>query len=184
VNTSLLTLLNVVADRTPEEILGAMLAATMGGIALVALYRRSRPRVSNPTALLSGLVIAANLGSMLLGAFFIVQAQQQGSALAKDAQGRELDGPFNGYVFDGAPPAHMMPAPMSAAERILAMADQDGDGRTTPEEVALAAPILVAGYDPQGVGSIDVHRLSPAPPFPPDSTRPEPHHMWGNDHPH
>lgn len=153
--------LDLVIGLSPEELIGAILSALALSAATAGLYFLTRKKASDRFLLLVGLLIVANVICMALSAGYL-QAREK--SLSTE------DGPFNGVVFSGLPPAatpaYGSPgtaqppqarepfkslAPCPSADQFFQAADADGDARLSPEEAAQFVRAAGAGDD----GTVD-----------------------------
>lgn len=97
------SVLDVVADRTLPELIGALLAALTVALVTGGLFAAGRRRVTDTTLLAIVLAFAASLVSMALTAGHLGRGDPSPAV--------EEDGPFNGYVFDGEASPRFGPPP-------------------------------------------------------------------------
>jgi hypothetical protein len=140
--------LDAILDRSPGELIGALLiASAIGGLAmgLDAIVRRRRPA---PPIFVGALALVVSLSSMALTAGY--HAFETRRALLGD--GPPPDRP-------GRPPSPKArgagPFGWSSGFHVVIAADRDRDGRVTPEEAAR----LVRDADADGKGSVDFREI-------------------------
>lgn len=157
--------LEVAVGLSPEELIGAVFSALALSFATVGLYSVTRKKASDRFLLLIGLLILANVLCMALSAGYL-----QG----RDRSRRLEDGPFNGVVFGGLPPASTppygfpssdqvpqasgpweSPPPGSSVVQFFQAADADGNARRSPKE---AAAYVLGGHG----GTVDMDDFASA----------------------
>jgi hypothetical protein len=141
---------DVILDRSPEEVLGAIGIAVALSIAISGFFALLRGKVGDRVLLVVVLLILASVASMGLGAGYIAYAKGH-SRKADFSRG------------EGPPPGMGRFGPrMALASRIMGLADADGNGRLSPEEASEAAALFVVEADTTRDGSIDVASLEGA----------------------
>jgi hypothetical protein len=143
-----------VVDRPIDELIGALLVATVVAIVMTGLYALGRRRVSNPPVLVGGLVLASGVLCMTLTAGYIEYRAPNLSTTGW----APVQPPRPGWPPNNGPDRNSTPGPRgSSASRWLhgfhfvAAADEDRDGRVTLEEVTA----LLRRADLDGEGSVD-----------------------------
>jgi hypothetical protein len=86
--------IEAVLDRSPDELIGAILAALVISAALAGVYAAARGKVRDRPLLVGGLILIACAVSMALAAGYLHQAEA----------GPALTSRFNGIVFEGVSP--------------------------------------------------------------------------------
>ena len=152
------SLTDAVLDRTTEELLGAVMIALALALALAGLYALGRRKLKDPIMLMTGLMLFANLASMVVAAAYVVKARKD---ITSDGRNAAFP-PLAGHLGHGGPPSnHGRPdgPPGSAvAFGIVKTADTNNDGKLSPDEAAA----FVRLADTSGKGSIDGHDLETA----------------------
>jgi hypothetical protein len=123
--------IDVILDRTADELIGGVLVALLLSLALAGAFALLRRKISDATTLITCLALAANLAGMTLAAGFV---------RGEGRQGMRLNPGFRPGV---PPPAVVGDRGASLARAIFARADADGDGLLSPEEAAGAAERFV-----------------------------------------
>jgi hypothetical protein len=137
---------NAVVDRSPDELVGAVMVALALSLAFAGIYFVGRRKVSG--AMLTpmiALMIVANLTSMAVAAGYLLHVKANGGYLPADK----------------TPGAKGPPGPM-LVDFIFQGADSNHDGLLSSEEASLAAAELVRNADPSGKGLIDARTLEHA----------------------
>jgi hypothetical protein len=160
--------LEIVADRSPDELVGALLVALVVSLVMTGLYGLVRKKVNDPLILMCSLMIVVSVASMATSAGYLRHAAQR----------------KRGNV---PPGAAYQPVPAygrgsQLARRIFEAADTNGDGKLSESEASKSAALFVQTLDPSGKGLVDEdtvrtairERLSLPPgtpaPFPPSQT--------------
>jgi hypothetical protein len=143
---------DAILDRSPEELIGALLIA--GAIAIVAagLYALNRRKSIPSPSIVGALSLAAGASCTALAAGYIEHAETNrtsGSAANHPAPERRPPG-GPGRVTP-PPPWNFSGSGWSSGFHIVVAADENRDGRLTPEEAAR----LVRKADSDGDGSVD-----------------------------
>jgi hypothetical protein len=131
------SVLNVVADRLPEELVGALLIALGLSLLMSGVFRLARRRVSDSLALICGQMILVSIGSMVLSAGYVRYVADR-------------DGVREASSFLASQPGRAM-----LVRRIFDAADTDADGRLAPEEAARAAALFVRSLETSGESAVD-----------------------------
>ena len=139
------SMVNAVVDRSPDELIGAILIALALSLAMAGLYYTGRRKVSENLMPMVVLMIVANLASMTFGAGYLARARKQ-------------------HV-DAARPIY--PSSPAVSERMLIdaifrAADENRDGLLSGEEASVAADKFVRRHDSAGHGAIDARSLASA----------------------
>ncbi|WP_435021340.1 hypothetical protein TA3x_002321 [Tundrisphaera sp. TA3] len=137
---------DVILDRSPEEVLGAIAIAVALSIVLSGVFALFRRKVEDRVLLVIALMILACVTSMGFGAGYVMAY--------KDRSMRSRPGEGFGPPGRSGPPG--------SVSRALKRADADGDGRISEGEAAEAARSFVAALQPPGIGSVDYSTLAAA----------------------
>lgn len=173
---------DAVLDRSANELIGAVLLAVVVALIIAGLHALFRRKVSEPSTLVGGLTIVANIVCMVVAVGYVEAlrkpwATSQGSVASPANRHRGpgfgAHGPRHGPAFGFWSPGFQM----------VTAADTDRNGRLTEEEVAQ----LVQEADRDGDGSVDSRdidnflrsRMKPpssfvGPPRPVEGPRPNP----------
>lgn len=150
---------DVVLDRSPEVLVGALMAATALAVIMAAIYALGQRKLPGSSTLVGALVFGSSLLSMALAAGYF-----------EHAAGRRVYGSgavppgFPAWPPAGAPrhftmrPPGMSGAGWSSGFHVVIAADEDHNGRVTADELAR----LVRKADTDGDGSVesrDIDRL-------------------------
>src|SRR3954447_4859535 len=150
---------DVVLDRTPAEILGAIGIAVALSFVISGLFALLRGKVGDRVLLVVVLLIIASVASMGLGAGFVASLRSGFPRGRPDGVDR-----FPGRFVRGP----------SLAARIIETADLDGDARRRPGGASRAAGRFVAEQTQGAMASLDYDTLAraigerggmPPPPF-------------------
>ncbi len=117
--------IDVVLDRTADELIGGILVALLLSLALAGAFALLGRRIRDTTTLITCLALAAILAGMTLAAGFVRSADRQGVRA-------------NPGLPRGLPPV-VADRGASLARLIFEQADDDRDGVLSPEEAARAA---------------------------------------------
>lgn len=171
------SIVDAILDRSPEELIGALLIASAVAIVMAGLYVLGRRKALCSPTFVGLLALAAGVSCMALAAGYIEYATRyRNSGLAATSP------VFPGWPFSG-PGRNVPPRPWgfygagwSSGFHVVVAADEDRDGRLTSEEVVR----LVRKADSDGDGSVDFRDIDREivrrfrPPFqPPASSDPE-----------
>jgi hypothetical protein len=139
---------DALVDRSPQELIGAILIALTISMATAGLFILLRRKVSDSLTLLTGLTLLASTTSMALAAGYVLPSHRH-------ARGEAI-GPAR-------PPHWPPPVPERyLVRRIIEVADRDDDGILSADEAADAAARLVREADASGKGSLDSATLAHA----------------------
>lgn len=94
-NDFLGSVLDVVADLEPREVVGALMVGLGLALSVSGLYALRRRKAHDAPTLLVGLLLLACTASMAVAAGYVRYAEKLG---------RTSGGPFNGASFGGVPP--------------------------------------------------------------------------------
>jgi hypothetical protein len=174
------SVVDVVVDLSPRELIGLIGVATILALATAGVCQWARRSKADATAVLAASILVANLIAMTMAGLAV---RQGFTARGYPTESRPAERPW------GPPPDEAGPGVRLAA-RILAEADRDGDGRLSPEEAATAADRFIrqssdeAGPDAEALGRALNRRLRPRGPGP-GGTPPPPGRSasHGNDPP-
>jgi hypothetical protein len=138
---------NVVVDRTPDELITAVIAALVLSLAMAGLYWIGRRDLRENLMPIVGLMIVANLLSMAVSAGYVARVKR------KPVQSNNI----------GRGP-HGAPAGLEAAwtDAIFRTADLNRDGLLSDDEASYAARQFVRSADSSGKGAIDPRSLGRA----------------------
>jgi len=163
--------ITAILNRSPEELIGALLLAAAVAIVMAGFYALARRKSSPSPTVVGGLALAAGVACMALAAGYIEYAEtdrNSGSGTVPAAYAvRPPFGP--GWAM---PPAQFgnSGAGWSSGFHVVVAADEDGDGRLTVDE--LARLVLRADTDGDGLVNFrDIDQLI-ADRFRPGSQRP------------
>jgi hypothetical protein len=147
---------DIMLEITSETLIGAMGLALALGVLVAGLDWLIRRKFREASTALVVLVMVSNLGVMLLAAGFVRRTIGRAGPPGRSPAGRHQPNPFSPYPGPS-------PGPGGLANRILRAADQDGDGKLTPDEAAAAASRFVkqAGQ-PHDRESLDIRDLTDA----------------------
>jgi hypothetical protein len=164
------SLSDAILSRSSEELIGALFIAAAAAAVVAGLYALGRRKSSPSPSFVGGLSLAAGASCMALAAGYIEYAETDwtlGPVANHPAPARwPAGGPGRAPL---PPPGSLSRAGWSSGFHVVVAADENRDGRLTPEEVAR----LVRDADTDGDGSVnfrDIDRLIASrfrPPFPP-----------------
>lgn len=164
---------DAILDRSPDELIGAILLALMVGIAgsIVSRFAIWRKPGEGVPMLAGGLLFMVSLASMAVGAGYLVSVDPALSPTAREkiqlgiATGRSLGSRpgLHRPARPGFPPPNWRGPVLDSDERVLPTAisdllDLDHDGTISPEEAAR----FVREVDTDGNGSADVASIRKA----------------------
>ena len=129
---------NAVVDRSPDELIGAVIVALALSLAMAGLYCIARRKANENLLPIIGLMIVANLLSMVVGMGYVAHARKAPSGIRPGI-------PF-------VPEAALI-------EAIFETADKNGDGMLSSEEASQGAERFVQGADASGTGLVDPQSL-------------------------
>jgi hypothetical protein len=186
--------LDAFLDRSPGDLIGAVMIALVLALAMTGLYAlmRWRKPTGEPLTGLIALMLVANVASMALAAGYLTkgwkaEGNASGGTKATTTAWWPPPGGFKPGVpghtdSPGGPPVSLGPGPFGGPAQIVqvfAVADLDKDGRLTPDEVAR----FVQMADANGKGSVNMHvfysaireclSAPPGPAGPPPPTNPD-----------
>ena len=144
---------DAILNRSPEELIGAMLIAALIGIVMASLYALNR-RKSPPSPTFVGvLALVAGASGMALAAGFFERGET--GSMAGWPKTLRSPRPLGGTGGRGMPPPWLFSGPgWSSGFHVVLAADGDRDGRLTPDEAAR----LVRKADSDGDGSVELPR--------------------------
>lgn len=160
------SLSDAVLDRSPEELIGALLIAATAAVVTAGLYALRRGKSNPSPTFVGGLSLAAGVSCMVLAAGYIEYAWTSGSAKFLAPRRWPPGGPGRVTL---PPPWNFPGAGWSSGFHVVVAADENRDGRLTQDEVAR----LVRRADTDGDGAVDfrdIDRLIAGrfrPPYPP-----------------
>jgi hypothetical protein len=158
--------LDVFLDRSPGDLIGAVMIALVLALAMTGLYALRRKKTAEPLIVLIALMLVANVASMALAAGYLVKAWKSEAKVPGGSTPTTGMWPPSGGFKPGVPGHSGSPGGPPAGPwcadphvgQVFAVADLDKNGRLTPEEVAL----FVKRADSSGKGSIDERDFSSA----------------------
>lgn len=130
-------LLDVVSDRSPDELIGALLIALALSLAMTGVYGLARRKAHDPRILICALMTLVSIASMTLAVGYVASASGRG-------------GPDGVLGFLASPPGRVM-----LVRRIFEAADTDGDCLLSQDEASHAAAHFVRSLDASGIGGVD-----------------------------
>jgi hypothetical protein len=137
---------NAVVDRSPDELVGAVIIALALSLAFAGIYFIGQRKVSGATLMpMTALLLVANLTSMAVGAGYLLHVKANAGYLTEDKTPRAM-----------GPPGPML------VDLIFRDADTNHDGLLSSEEASQAAAELVRNADPSGKGLVDARALEHA----------------------
>ena len=155
----LVSLSDAILDRSPEELIGAMLIAAAVAVIVAGLYTLARKKSSPSPTFVGGLGLAAGASCMALSAGYLEYAGRDwtsGAAVSRVSPARRPSGAPDRA---GLPPPWTVPGMgWSSGIHVIATADENRDGLLTPDEAAR----LVRNADQDGDGAVnfrDIDRL-------------------------
>ena len=139
------SLANSILDRSPDELIGAVIVALGLSLAFVGLDWLAGRKVRQGRTLMICLMIGANLASMAIAAGYLVHIRRtRGTSASEIAQA-------------------VAPRPyLVLVESTFRAADENRDGLISSEEAANAAAEFVRHADPTGKGFVDAASLEQA----------------------
>jgi hypothetical protein len=135
----LISLRDVVADSSAQELVGALVIAMTVSLVMTGVYRLVRRKVSDPLVLMCGLMILASAASMALSS---------GHVYVRYAKARNGPGRTPGFFASQAGRGMLV-------RRVFEAADTDGNGRLSQDEASRAAALFVQSLDEGGEGRVD-----------------------------
>ncbi|MDR3636991.1 MAG: hypothetical protein P4L84_24520 [Isosphaeraceae bacterium] len=144
------SLQNVVIDRTPAELIGAIGIALVLSVTMTGLYQLGIRKVRDGVVLMTGLVVFACVISMAVAAGFLARSQYVNQGRFAPVVARR--GSHRGR---GGLEAHL-------ARRLLALADRDKDGSLSAEEAADAAAAFTREAERTSRGPLAADALAEA----------------------
>jgi hypothetical protein len=155
---------DAVVDKSPEELIGAVMVALAMSLTMTGLYALGRRKVSDTLPLVTGLMVVVCVVSMALAAGSALHARRAGFGIAGATAWSPKVGPFPPGFRPGGPPGPVPPwfRPGGFAfgwppsQSFIKALDADRDGRVTPEEAAR----FVRSADASGRGSADAGEIA------------------------
>jgi len=145
------SILDLVLDRTSDQLIGGVLVALLLALVVTGLFQCLRHKVSDAFAIMVGLVLCSNLVAMLVGAACLWR-----QSLTTDHAG---SGHFPSEVNRVAlPEKHGF----VEASHVLIAGDRDGDGLLSTEEASLVAAIFVEAGDIEGDHKLSMEEIMSA----------------------
>jgi hypothetical protein len=136
---------SAVVDRSPDELVAAIVIALALALAFAGVSLVGRRNVRNALMPMIALMLVANLASMAVGAGYLLHVDRQLGYLQKNN---------NQNAPNGSDPM--------LVDTIFRAADKNEDGLLSGEEASLAAAEFVRKVDANGKGLIDVRSLEHA----------------------
>lgn len=149
-NPQVSSIVDVIVDRSPEELIGGVLIALVFALGLSGLFHLLRHKVSDTSTLIICLALSSNLVAMTAGAAFIRYKFTGGRA--QGSRSRSPEPPMPPPGMPGSRTGFM-------AGRILEAADLNGDRFLSSEEAGFAAAQFVKEVGEGGDSPIDEGRL-------------------------
>lgn len=148
----LTTVADTVIDRSPEELIGAIVVALGLSMAVSGFYTRGRRKIGDQFMLMNGLVLVANVAAMAFAVGYLAYQQKVDEfPEGKLATAASCSNPS--FLLGHTPGAESFLAPW-----VVGLADANKDGRVTPEEAAQ----FVKEADTGGRGSVDQGQIAEA----------------------
>jgi hypothetical protein len=139
---------NTIVDRSPDELIGAVMIALATSLAMAGLYMIGRRKLTDNLMPIIVLMIVGNLVSMALAAGYVVRARRL----------RRL--PPHGAAAAILPWARPSASPEATlVETLFEVADKNHDGLLSADEASIGAAEFVHKADTGGKGSIDSDSL-------------------------
>ncbi|WP_406695084.1 hypothetical protein V5E97_29010 [Singulisphaera sp. Ch08] len=133
-NPQVSSIVDVILDRSPEELIGGVLLALVLALGLSGLFHLIRRKVSDTSTLIICLALSSNLVAMTVAGAYIRYKVMEGKPSRR------------GMMSAGSrlpPPGMGESRSMFMASRILEAADRNGDHRLSADEAALLAAQFV-----------------------------------------
>jgi hypothetical protein len=150
--------LGAVLDRSTRELLGGVCLALVLSMGMTGLFALGRRKVGEQLSLLIGLMLVANVASMVLAVGYIAHLERLDTVSMPanmtfsppDMRRPHPGGPGNGLE-------------IRLSQRIFDLADRDKDGALTPEEASAAGSEFVRRtLEANGQGRLDVTSMATA----------------------
>jgi hypothetical protein len=141
------SVIDALVERTPQELIAAVIISLVISLVLAGLYRLARRRMSDPLTLVSSLMLLGCTVSMVLAA---------GYGRYRLGIGRVSNVPPSSHERWEPPPQ----PPELVVQRLVAEADFNNDGVITREEAAQAAESFVRNAETGERGRLDRDSLS------------------------
>jgi hypothetical protein len=136
---------NAVVDRSPDELIGAVIVAFALSLAMAGVFCVGRRSARENVMPVIVLVLVANLVSMAVGAGYLAHLRGK-----------------RGEQTNGSRQTTVVGHEVMWTEAIFQAADVNRDGRLSSEEASLAAAAFVRRADETGTGAIDARSLCDA----------------------
>jgi len=135
---------NALVDRSPDELIGAVLIAVTLALALAGLFWIGRRKFSDVLMPVTVLMIVGNVVAMTITAGYLLRLKKP----AQRPSYRTASGDF--------PPGHppLWPDPVWV-ETLFRVADKNQDGLVSADEASVAAADFVRKADLRGRGAVD-----------------------------
>jgi hypothetical protein len=146
---------DAILNRSPEELIGAMLIAAAVAIVVAGLYSLGGRKSSPSSAFVGGLGFAAGASCMALAAGYIEFAGTNRTSRSAANHPRPARRPQGGERRGAPPPFGFFGPGWSSGFQVVVAADENRDGRLTPEELSR----LVQKADMDGDGSVNFHDI-------------------------
>lgn len=136
------SLANVILDRSPDELIGAVIVALGLSLAFAGVDFLARRKLGEARMLTVGLMIGANLISMCVAAGYLVHMTRMRSTKATEQARMAATRPY-----------------LVLVESTFRAADKNQDGLLSSDEASFAAAEFVRRVDPTGKGMVDPFSL-------------------------
>jgi hypothetical protein len=133
---------NVLLDRSPDEMIAAVIVALAFSLVMAGLVAFRRKSIRENLMPIVVVMLVANLASMAVAAGYVAFARKNSTRTMRGSHFGEMTGDESIWV-----------------EGIFRAADLNRDGRLSHEEAALAADDFIRNADPSGRGAIDPRAL-------------------------
>lgn len=130
------SVVNLLIDRKPDELIGAILLALILSLLLSGVYSVWRRKASDPTLLLTCLALVVNLVGMILAGGLVNMWWEKAKQQQPPVRSAFMPG-------DRPPMPPGEGRSILLARRIVEAADADHNGEITPEEAAAAAAAFI-----------------------------------------
>lgn len=151
------SIVNAIVDRTPAELIGALLVSGAVAAVVAALHVRGRRKEPLSPTFIGGITLGAGLACMALTAGYIEYAASPLKNNGAGAIPQSVAGWAPAGQGGSNPPAPWgtYGAGWSSGVHIVMAADEDHDGRLTPDEAAR----FVRQADIDGDGTVDAQDI-------------------------
>ena len=152
-NPQVSSIVDVILDRSPEELIGGVLMALVLALGLSGLFHLIRRKVSDTSTLIICLALSSNLIAMTVAGAFVRYKFTGGRPSARAMRSAEPQ---------FAPPGMHGGRSGFIAGRILEEADLNGDGSLSSDEAVFAAARFVKESGDGEDGPLNEHQLRAA----------------------